>query len=116
VLFVFFMLTCSNYVSQLRPTMGLVFIPQLRYENGEPWWNDTDRGKQNNSEKTYPSANLSITNPTRTDLGLHSKRLATNNLSHGMACHVNVVTFLLNSVQNKVISCSTINVWATEDF
>jgi hypothetical protein len=25
--------------------MGLLFIPQVIYEHGEPWWNDIDRGK-----------------------------------------------------------------------
>jgi hypothetical protein len=25
--------------------MGLLFIPQVIYEQGEPWWNDTDRTK-----------------------------------------------------------------------
>jgi hypothetical protein len=25
--------------------MGLLFIPQMIYEHGEPWWNDIDRGK-----------------------------------------------------------------------
>jgi hypothetical protein len=31
--------------------MGLLFIPQVIYEHGEPWWNDTERGKSKNSEK-----------------------------------------------------------------
>jgi hypothetical protein len=22
-----------------------IFIPQVRYEHGNPWWNDIDRGK-----------------------------------------------------------------------
>jgi hypothetical protein len=25
--------------------MGLLFIPQVTYEHGEPWWNKTDKGK-----------------------------------------------------------------------
>jgi hypothetical protein len=25
--------------------MGLLFIPQVIYEHGEPWWNDIDMGK-----------------------------------------------------------------------
>jgi len=32
-------------VSELRPRTDLLFIPQMRYEHGEPWWNDTDRVK-----------------------------------------------------------------------
>jgi hypothetical protein len=31
--------------------MGLLVIPQIIYENGEPWWNDTDKEKLKNSEK-----------------------------------------------------------------
>jgi hypothetical protein len=30
--------------------MGLLFIPQIIYESGEPWWNDIVKGKLNNSE------------------------------------------------------------------
>jgi hypothetical protein len=37
-----------DYVSELRPPTGLLFIPQMIYEYGQPWWNDID-GKQNNS-------------------------------------------------------------------
>jgi hypothetical protein len=28
---------------------SLLFIPQMIYEHGEPWWNDTDRENQKNS-------------------------------------------------------------------
>jgi hypothetical protein len=41
-----------------------------------------------NSEKTCHSATLSTTNPTWTDPGLHSERLATNCLSYGTALHI----------------------------
>jgi hypothetical protein len=35
-----------DYVSELRPSTGLLFIPQMIYEHGEPWWNDdVGRGK-----------------------------------------------------------------------
>jgi hypothetical protein len=39
-----------EYVSELWPLMGLLFIPQIIHESGDPWWNDNDRGKQK-SEK-----------------------------------------------------------------
>jgi hypothetical protein len=42
----------SDYVSELRPLTGLLFILQMVYENGEPWWNDIDRATQKNSKKT----------------------------------------------------------------
>jgi hypothetical protein len=39
------MSTGRDYVSELRSQTGLLFIPQVIYEPGEPWWNDVDRGK-----------------------------------------------------------------------
>jgi hypothetical protein len=69
--------------------MGLLFIPLMIYEYGEPWWNYIDRGKLKNSEKTYPSATSTAANPTCTDLSMDlgrcSERLVTNRLSHSMA-------------------------------
>jgi hypothetical protein len=32
-----------EYVSELRPPMGLLFIPYVIYEHGEPWWIDINR-------------------------------------------------------------------------
>jgi hypothetical protein len=32
-------------VTQLRSPPGLLFIPQMICEHGEPWWNNIDRGK-----------------------------------------------------------------------
>jgi hypothetical protein len=34
-----------DYVSELWPALGQLFIPQLIDERGEPWWSDVDRGK-----------------------------------------------------------------------
>jgi hypothetical protein len=34
-----------DYVSELRPQTFLLFIHQMIYEHGEPWWNDIDRRK-----------------------------------------------------------------------
>jgi hypothetical protein len=34
-----------DYVSEQRPPTGLLFIPQLIYEHGEPQWNDIHRVK-----------------------------------------------------------------------
>jgi hypothetical protein len=52
------------------------------YEYGELLWNDIDGEIPKNSEKTYPSATLSTTNPTLIDqgmyLGLRGERPATN--------------------------------------
>jgi hypothetical protein len=35
----------SDYVSKLRPPMGILFIPQVIHENGLPRWNDINRAK-----------------------------------------------------------------------
>jgi hypothetical protein len=35
----------GDYVSELQPPMGLLFMPQVIYEHGEPWWNAIDRRK-----------------------------------------------------------------------
>jgi hypothetical protein len=40
-----------DYVSELWPPTGLLFIPQVIHENGEPWWNDIDSGKLKHSQK-----------------------------------------------------------------
>jgi hypothetical protein len=34
-----------DYVSDLWPPTGLMFIPQMIYEYGESQWNDIDMGK-----------------------------------------------------------------------
>jgi hypothetical protein len=74
-----------DYVSELRPPTGLLFIPQIIYEHGEPRWNAMDRGKPNNLEKNLTSNALFTTNFTWADpganTGLHGERPATNCLS-----------------------------------
>jgi hypothetical protein len=32
-----------QYVSELQPPTALLFILQVIYEYGQPWWNDIDR-------------------------------------------------------------------------
>jgi hypothetical protein len=46
-----------------------MFIPQVIYAYGQPWWNNMYRGKAKNSEKTCPRATLSATNSTWADPG-----------------------------------------------
>jgi hypothetical protein len=62
--------------------------------------------KAKNLKKTCLSANLSTTNPTRTDQGLHGEKVVTNCLSHGMVYQgvstaMKIVTFLLLLVFSK---------------
>jgi hypothetical protein len=40
-----------NCVSELGSPTGLLFIPQMIFDYGEPWWSDADRGKLKNLEK-----------------------------------------------------------------
>jgi hypothetical protein len=46
-----FMLMGYDHVPELRPSTGLLFIPQMIHQYGQKWWNDTDRVKPKNSEK-----------------------------------------------------------------
>jgi hypothetical protein len=39
------------HVDWVRSSTGLLFILQMIYEYGEPWLNNTDRGKVKNSKK-----------------------------------------------------------------
>jgi hypothetical protein len=47
--------------------MGLLFILQIIYERGEPWWNDIDRGRPNNLEKNL-TINLTLGQSTESNL------------------------------------------------
>jgi hypothetical protein len=57
--------------------------------NMEHRWNDINRGKPKDSEKSCPSATLSTTSPTWTALstnqGLRDEKPATNRMSYGTA-------------------------------
>jgi hypothetical protein len=50
-LLLLFMSMGWDYISELRPPMDLLNIPQMIYEDGEPRWNDIDRGNLKNCEK-----------------------------------------------------------------
>jgi hypothetical protein len=84
-----FLLIGWDYVSELQPPVGLLFLLRWYSEYGQPQWNDIDRENGRTQEKTCPSATLFTTNPTwadpGTNPGLHSERPRTNCLSHGMA-------------------------------
>jgi hypothetical protein len=96
-------------------TLAYYAVPRW-YEFGEWRWNDIlTRDNQKTWRKTYPSATLSTTNPTRIDPGanpsLRGERPATNDLSHGMAQDLTVT---LNGAENYSIylcfrsaSCTT---------
>jgi hypothetical protein len=50
----------------------IVPAPDDRWWVWSSWWNENWQGEKKYSEKTYPIATLSITNPTWTDLGLNT--------------------------------------------
>jgi hypothetical protein len=90
----------SNWVhSALRPPMAYCASPRRlwRWRN---WWNDL-QGKPKYSEKTYPSATLSTTNPTccpDSNPGRRGGKPAFNRLSCGTArCANNKCPLLWNS-------------------
>jgi hypothetical protein len=49
-----------DYVSELRPPTGLLFIPKMIYEYGQPRWNDIDRRKQKTSDKDLSHYHLAL--------------------------------------------------------
>jgi hypothetical protein len=69
--------------------------------HGEPWWDDTDRGKPENSRRTCPSTTLNTTNPTWTEPGanpvLRGRRPATRLPSHGAAFEMHTQLLVRNS-------------------
>jgi hypothetical protein len=43
-----------GWVSEQQPIPGLLFIPQVTYECGEPRWNDTNRETEERWERSAP--------------------------------------------------------------
>jgi hypothetical protein len=74
--------------------VGLLFIPLVIYEHGDPWWNDIDRGNRRTQRKICPSATLSTTDPTWIDMGVNlgfwGERPAITCLNHGMVNRLEV--------------------------
>jgi hypothetical protein len=59
------------HVSELLPLMGIFFfIPRMIYEYGERRWNDIDRGRPKDSEKTLSTTNHTLIDPAAKP-GLH---------------------------------------------
>jgi hypothetical protein len=73
-----------DWVSELRPPTGLLFIPNLIYKYGESRLNDMAAENRRTRRETCPSATQSTTNPTCANPGLCGESPATYRLSHGM--------------------------------
>jgi hypothetical protein len=99
----FFMSMEWDFVCELRPPAGLLFIPQMILDHGELRWNDIDRERPKYSEKSRPRATLSITKFTWTEPGanpgLRCDMPANNCLSHGTYN----LNFTLSLPKNSVI-------------
>jgi hypothetical protein len=86
-----------------RSPAGVLFVPQMIYEYGEPRWNDIERIKSKNTEKGLSQCHLFTINPMRTDpranTGLRDERWVTNRLSHGTA---HLVPYVMSSAEYKL--------------
>jgi hypothetical protein len=97
-----------NYVSELRPPTGLLFISQIIYKRGAPveWYWQEKTGEL--EDKACPSVTLCTTNLRWTDPGanpwLRGERPATSNHMH--LCLKEVKTVFL--VHDKVQSCGSV--------
>jgi hypothetical protein len=92
-------------VSELRPQLGLLFIPHVIHEYGMILTGESGRTRR----KTCLSATLSATNTSWTDLGtnlgLRLERLGTDRLNHNTAFrHKDCFAFYL-------CSCEETNEW-----
>jgi hypothetical protein len=79
-----------DYVPELWPPTGLLFIPQMVYKSGELQWNDIVRGKLKNLEK-----NLSTWTSLGMNLGHCGASPVTNHLSHGTALILHILSSLV---------------------
>jgi hypothetical protein len=80
------MVTSCAYVSEPRPPTGLLFIPQVIYKHGEPWWTDIERGEQKNSKKNLSQCHfVAHATDSGANPGFYGERPTTNRLSHGTA-------------------------------
>jgi hypothetical protein len=105
-LILFFVPRCScrsDEMKSLNYGHQLLFMLQVIYVYGEPWWNDTDRENRWTRRKTCDT--LSITNPTWTDPGanpvLLPERPATNRLNYDTAS--NFVNRRCKTVSNNIV-------------
>jgi hypothetical protein len=116
ITFMLFLSMGWDNVSELQSPTGLLFILQVKYEYGEPWWDDTDRGNKIIRRETWQSATLSTTNIMWPEPGanpsLNGERPATNRLSHGVVLR-NYLTLMQNKTFNFIfgrfiLSCDII--------
>jgi hypothetical protein len=49
-----FMFMRREIVSEMQPPTGLLFVPQMIYEYGEPWWNNIARKTEEVGDKPVP--------------------------------------------------------------
>jgi hypothetical protein len=103
-----------NWVHSARRLLnGLLYLPGWLWW-WRIWWNKDWQGKPKYSEKTYPSATLSTTNPTWPGPGLNPGRRggkpATNRLSYGAAMIYLVISLMMSRL-NYIDSTSFCTQW-----
>jgi hypothetical protein len=69
--------TGRDYVSEERPATGVLFIPQMIYEYGEPRWKNGDRGNRRTQREIRPSVWIKLNVKTSSRLLKPAKRTST---------------------------------------
>jgi hypothetical protein len=96
------MLMGQDYVSELQPPTGLLFMWYAQKtsetkQTGENW---------RTRRKTYPSATLSTTNPTQTDLGANSG-LCRDRVAQCSFLHYTIWTWVMRIYNCKLLALFT---------
>jgi hypothetical protein len=76
------------------------------YVDGEFWWKENWQGKPKYSDKTYPSATLSTTNPTWPDPGVSAFPPTTLQVPHSCQYFGNILAEKFVSWNQYMIKCT----------
>jgi hypothetical protein len=82
----FVMLMARNFGSELWSPTGLLLIPQMIYEHGNPQQNDTDREKLKNVEQNLSQIPLGLTLASTQASAVRGRGLAARATAQPNAC------------------------------